>query len=86
MYSWYVCTVSHVCVHHSKGHHIEFAGTSHTFLYMSSCVGKQITEVRRLMTGVEGSVVELQFVGLRNGKKETVSVSLKRQPPPKIAR
>ena len=56
------------------------------FCYMTSCAGKQITEVRRLMTGVEGSVVELRFVGLRNGKKETVSVSLNRQPPPKTAR
>ncbi len=44
---------------------------------------KQIKEVRRLMTGAEGTVVELRFVGLRDGKKESFAVTLKRQPPPK---
>lgn len=44
---------------------------------------KEIKEVRRLMTGAEGTVVELRFVGLRDGKKESFVVTLKRQPPPK---
>ena len=48
--------------------------------------GKQIKEVRRLMTGAEGTPVNLRFVGLRQGKKDTISVTLHRQPPPKSAR
>ena len=48
--------------------------------------GKPIKEVRRLMTGAQASLVELRFVGLRSGKKETIGVSLSRQPPPKTAR
>ena len=45
--------------------------------------GKQIKEVRRLMTGAQGTSVELRFVGLRSGKKETFAVTVTRQPPPK---
>lgn len=45
--------------------------------------GRQIKEVRRLMTGAEGTVVELRFAGFRTGKKESFAVTLKRQPPPK---
>ena len=48
--------------------------------------GKPIKEVRRLMTGAQGSQVELRFVGLRGGKKESMAVSLSRQPPPKTSR
>lgn len=47
---------------------------------------KQIKEVRRLMTGAEGTPVELRFVGLRDGKKESFAVTLQRQPPPKSAK
>ena len=48
--------------------------------------GKPIKEVRRLMTGAEGSQVALRFVGLRGGKKEDLTVSLTRQPPPKTSK
>ena len=47
---------------------------------------KEIKEVRRLMTGTQGSEVELRFVGLRDGNKETFAVTVIRQPPPKTTR
>ena len=47
---------------------------------------KEIKEVRRLMTGAQGSEVELRFVGLRDGNKETFAVTVIRQPPPKTTR
>ena len=48
--------------------------------------GKQIKEVRRLLTGADGSAVELKFLGARDGRKDVFSITVCRQPPPKTGK
>ncbi|EKX41374.1 hypothetical protein GUITHDRAFT_142068 [Guillardia theta CCMP2712] len=46
-----------------------------------SIVNKSIKEVRRMMTGVEGSEVEIKFASTKNGEQSTYSVTIVREQP-----